>query len=159
MDTGEAGAAAMTTSISVLSVSADVAVLLVLAAAVAMPRMSSLARAVVATSAFACAWVVTAVFVAMRTPSWATLLGGAVIATSIVVTSATLHLWAREDDGGDRGPRQQGDHGGGGPWRRRPDPPHGGRGSEPSWWPEFEHQLAGYVAGREREKRPQRSHR
>src|SRR6476619_7305790 len=136
----------MTTSISLLIVFADVTILVALAGAVASPRVSSLARAVIATFAFACAWLMAAVLDAIHAPGWTIFLGGALIAANIVAIGATLHLWAREGDGGDGGPRQPGDHGGDGRWRRWPDaPPSGGGGSGPTWWPEFEQQLAAYV--------------
>jgi hypothetical protein len=137
----------MTSWIGLLSVFADVAILLVLAAAVASPRVSSLARPVIATLAFACAWLATAVFDAMRAPGWTIVLGGAVIVVSIVLITASLHMWTQETDGSESGPGHRCDHGGGGPGRRRPDAPrHGGGGSDPSWWPEFDRQLALYVA-------------
>jgi hypothetical protein len=82
----------MTASIDLLSVFADVVILLALAAALASPRRSQLARPLIATSAFACAWLLTAVFAAMRVSGWTTFVGGAVIAVSIVVITATLHV-------------------------------------------------------------------
>ena len=139
----------MTSSIGLLSVFADVVILLALAAAVSSPRVSSLARPMIATFAFACAWLITA-FDALRAPGWTVSLGVAVIVVSIGLITATLHIWTQEVDGGaGAGPRP--DEGGGGPGRRRPDAPqHGGGGSNPSWWPEFERQLALYVAKREK---------
>jgi hypothetical protein len=80
-------------------------------------------------------------------------LGAAVIVVSIVVITATLHLWTQEGDGGDVGPGRRGAHGGGGPRRRRPDAPPPGGGGAPAWWPDFERQLAVYVAERESEER------
>ena len=143
----------MTSVLGPVSAFADVVILLALAAAVASPRPSQLARPVIATCAFACAWLMTGVFDAVRAPDWTIFLGGAVIVVSIVVIAATLHLWTQGGDGADSGPGHGGDHGGGGP-RRRPDaPPHRGGGSDPSWWPEFDRQLASYVAEREREQR------
>lgn len=138
----------------VMSVSAYVAVLLALAAAVASPRLSPLARPLIATLAFACAWLAAAGSDAIRAPGWTTLLGGAVIVVSIVVVTATLHLWTQRGDGGDIGPEHRDARGGGGPPRRRPDAPHpGGGDGAPSWWAEFERQFAIYVAAREREQR------
>jgi len=137
-----------------LSVSAYVAVLLALATAVASPRLSQPARPVVATLAFACAWLAAAGSDAIRTPEWTTLLGGAMIVVSIVVVTATLHLWTQRGEGGDIGPGHQGAQGGGGPPRRRPDAPHpGGEDGAPRWWPEFERQFGVHVAAREREQR------
>jgi hypothetical protein len=80
-------------------------------------------------------------------------MGGGVIVVSIFVVIATLHLWTQADDGGETQPEHRGDEGGGGPRRHRPDAPqHGGGGSDSSWWPDFERQLALYVAERERAK-------
>lgn len=146
-------ATAMTSSIGPLSVFADVAVLLALAAAIANPSVSPPARPVIATFAFAFAWLVTAVLDTTRAPDWAIFLGGAVIVVSIAVITVTLHRWTLGGDDGDSEPGHQGGPGGGGPRRRRPDAPqHGGDGGVPSWWPEFEREFALYVAEREREK-------
>jgi hypothetical protein len=150
----EAGAAAMTASIGLLGLFAELAILAALAAAVVSPRLSLLARALVATLAFACAWLLSAVLAALRAPVWATAMGCALIVISIVVITVTIHLWAQAGVGGEHGRGQQDDEGKGGPRRRRPDAPQpGGGGTEPSWWPEFERQLAFYVAEGEREKR------
>ena len=140
----------MTSPIGLFSVFADVVLLLVLAAAVASARLSSLARPVIAMVAFACAWLATAVVDVMRAPGWTLFLGGAVIVVSIILIVATLHIWAHDSDDGDDGSGPRGDHGGGGPGRRWPDAPrHGPTGTDPTWWPEFERQLALYVAERE----------
>jgi hypothetical protein len=134
-----------------LSVSADVVIVVALAAAVASPKVSRLALLVIATFAFACAWLLAAGFEATRAPGWAMLLGGAVIVLSIVAITAALHLWTQAGDGGQAGPGDRDAHGGGGPRRRRPDSPCPGGGDvAPSWWPDFERQLASYVADRER---------
>jgi hypothetical protein len=79
---------------------ANVVVLLALAAAIARRRASQLARVVIATFAFTFAWLLTAAFDATRGPDWAMVTGGAVIAVSIVVVIATLHLWTQAADGG-----------------------------------------------------------
>jgi hypothetical protein len=145
----------MTSSIGLLAVFVHVAILLTLVLAVASPRASHLARLLIATFAFACAWLVTAVVGAMRAPGWTIFLGGGVIVASIAAIIVTLHLWTQEGEGGDSGPRHRGDHGGGGPGRRRPDAPQkGGGGSDPSWWPEFEHQLVLYLAEGEGKQQP-----
>jgi hypothetical protein len=142
----------MTSSIGLLVVFADVVISLALVVAVASPSVSQLARPVIATFALACAWLLTAVFDALRAPGWTMFMSGAVIVVGIVVITVTVHLWAQGGVGGESGPGQRGDHGGGGPRRRRPDAPQqGGGGSDPSWWPEFERQFAFCVAERERE--------
>jgi hypothetical protein len=145
----------MTSSVSLLAVFADVVIMLALVAALASPAVSELARPLIAMFAFACAWLLTAGFDALRAPGWTMFMGGAVIVVSLVVIIVTVHRWTQGGDGGDSGPGRRGDeHGGSGPRRCRPDTPQrGGGGSDPSWWPEFERQLAFYVAEREREKR------
>ena len=112
-------------------------------------------RLMIATFAFVCAWLVTAVLEAMRAPDWTLFMGGAVILVSIVTLVAALHLWTQAGDAGEPEPERRSDEGGGGPRRQGPDAPQpGGGGSDPSWWPEFERRLALYVAERERENRP-----
>jgi hypothetical protein len=144
----------MTSSTDLLSVFADVVILLALVAALASPRVSQLARVVIATFAFMCAWLITAVFAAMGVPTWTMLAGGTVMVVSILVATATLHLWTHGADEGDSGPGHRGAGGGGGPRRRQPDAPHGGGGDgAPSWWPEFERQLALHVAEHQEENR------
>src|SRR5581483_3984417 len=76
-----------------LSASADVVILVALAALAVSRKVSPLARLVVATFAFACAWLVAAGFEAAQAPGWTMLLGGAVVGVSIVVITATLHVW------------------------------------------------------------------
>ena len=83
----------MTSSISVLAAFADGVILLALVAAAASPRVSPLARPLIASFALACAWALTAVFDALRAPGWTMLMGGAVIAVSIMVITVTIHLW------------------------------------------------------------------
>ena len=140
----------MTSWIDVLSVFADVVILAILAAVVASPKVSPLARPVVGSLAFACAWLATAVSDALRAPGWTIFLGVAVVVVSIVLITVTLNMWTQETDGSASGPGSHGDHGGGGLGWRRPDAPqHGGGGSDPSSWAEFERQLAVYVAERE----------
>lgn len=132
----------MTPWTDLLSASADGVILIALAAAVASRKLPPLARPVIATLGFACAWLLAAGFDALGVRGWALFLGGAVIAVSVVVITVTLHLWAVEDDGGV------------GPRRRSLDAPQpGGDGGAPSWWPDFERQFGLYVAERESETR------
>lgn len=140
----------MTSWIGLLSVIVDIVILVALAVAVASRRLSQIARPVIATFAFVCAWLLVAGVDAMGVRGWTIFLGAAVIVVSIAVMTATLHLWAQGGDGGDLGPGHRGAQGGGGPRRRRPDTPQHGGGDAPSWWPDFERQLADYVAERER---------
>lgn len=109
----------MTSWLGLLSVFADVVILLALAVAAASRKVSRLARLVIATVAFACAWIVAVGFDAIRVRGWTLVLSGAVIVLSIGVIIATLHRWTQ---GGD---------------------------DAPSWWPDFERQFADYVADRE----------
>jgi hypothetical protein len=141
----------VTTPVGLLSVFADVAILVALAAAIASPKASQLARPVIATGAFGAAWLTAALSDLMRAPGWVVFLGGLVIVVSIFVVTVTVHAWAQEGAGGSRGPGDRGERGGGGPRRRPPDAPQPpGGGDAPEWWPEFERQLALYVAERER---------
>ena len=138
----------MTTSVGLLAVLADVVIMLALVEALRSRAVSDLARPLIALCALACAWLLTAVCDALRAPGWTMFMGGAVIVVSIVVTTVTVHRWTQGGDGEESGPGQRGDeHGGGGPRRRQPDAPQDGGGdSDPSWWPEFERELAAYGA-------------
>jgi hypothetical protein len=143
------------TSLIGLSAVFNVLVLVVLAAAVARPRLSPLARLMIATFAFAWTWLVNAAFDATQPPAWTIVMGGAVIVVSVVVVLATLHLWTQAGDDGETKPEHRDDEGDGGPRRHRPDAPEPpGGGSDPSWWPEFERRLASYAAERERNRHP-----
>lgn len=142
----------MTSSIGLSAGFAYVVVVLVLAGAIAYRRLSQLARLMIATFVFACAWLITAALDAIRAPDWMMGVGGVVVVLSIVAVFATLHLWTQADGNGEPHPGYGGDDGGGGLRHRQPDLPQpGGGGKDPSWWPEFERRLALYVAERERE--------
>lgn len=144
----------MTSWVGLSAAVGNVVVLLGLAAAAASPRLSRHARLIISTFAFACAWLMTAAFDAMRAPDWTLFMGGTVITVSIVVAMATLHLWTQASDMGETRPPRRGDEGGGGPRRNWPDAPQpGGGDSDPSWWPEFERRLSLYVAERQGENR------
>lgn len=140
----------MTSWLGLSSVFADAVILVVLAAAIAKRNMPRIARPVIATLAFVCAWLIAAGFDAMGVRGWAMFLSAAVIVVSLAAITATLHFWALGDEGGDAGPGPRGAHGGGGPRRRRPDAPQPGGGGAPSWWPDFERQFEAYVAEHER---------
>lgn len=113
--------------------------------------MSDLARLIIASFAFLCAWLSTAAAEALRSPDWATIVGGALIVVSVAAVVKTLHRWTQAGDRCETEPG--GDDGEGGPRCHWPDgPPPGGGGSAPSWWPEFEHRLASYIAERERDR-------
>jgi hypothetical protein len=144
----------MTSWIGLVAVCGNIVVLVTLVAAVVRPRGSRLARLVMATFAFTVAWLLTAVCDATGTPAWTMFMGGAVLVMSIGVVTASLHLWTKAGDEGEIQSERRGDEDGGGAQLYWPDaPPHGGGGSDLSWWPEFEHRLAEYVGESERERR------
>lgn len=145
----------MTSPVGLSAAFVNAIVLVGLAAAVVSPRLSRLTRLMISAFAFVCAWLITAVFDAMRAPDWTVAMGGVVIVVSIVVVIATLHRWTQACDSDEIQPERRGDEGGGGPRRDWPDAPEPGGGhSDPTWWPEFERRLSLYVAERERESRP-----
>lgn len=109
--------------------------------------LTPLARALIATFAFVCAWLLSAALATLHAPRWTMFTDGAVIVTSIIGISVGLHFWTQADEGGESDDGQGGERRGG-PRRPRPDAPPGG-GGDPSWWDEFERQLAFYVAQRE----------
>jgi hypothetical protein len=140
----------MTSWLGLSSVFANAVIVLALAAAIANRNVSSLARPVIATFAFLCAWLLAAGLYAIGLRGGTIFLSVAVIVASLAVITATLHLWTQGAEGGDAGPGPRGAHGGGGPHRRRPDAPQHDGGGAPSWWPDFEREFEAYVAERER---------
>lgn len=84
--------------LGLLSAFADVVILVALAVAMAHRRVSQFARLVIATCAFACAWLLAAGFDALGDRGWTMFLGAAVIVASIGVITATLHRWTQGDD-------------------------------------------------------------
>jgi hypothetical protein len=157
--TGGVAAAVTSWIVGLLGSIADLTVLLALVAAVASPRLRPVARPLIATFAFTCAWLLTAALDVLRAPGWTTGLGCVIVALSVFVITVTLHRWTQEGAGGESRSGLQGDEGGDGPRCRRPDGPlPGGGGSEPSWWPEFERQLALYVADGKSVKRKRARH-
>src|SRR5690348_5771244 len=117
------GAGDIVVNIVPLSLFYDVLILCALGAALASPRMSTLARPVVATFAFLCAWLATAAFDAMRAPLWTIFLGVALMVVGLVVIAITLHAWTQQNDDGEGG---AGDDGPGGPGWAPPVSPRGG---------------------------------
>jgi hypothetical protein len=142
----------MTSWVGLSSVFADAVILVVLAAAIANRNVSRLARPVIATFGFVCAWLIAAGFDAMGVRGWAIFLSAAVIVVSLAAVTATLHFWTLGGEGGGAGPGPRGAHGGGGPRRRRPDEPQPGGGDAPRWWSEFERQFEAYVVERQHER-------
>lgn len=122
--------------------------------AIPSPTVSRLGRLVIAISAFLCVSLITTTLTALRASDWTIFTGGAMVVLSIAVVIATLHLWTESGDGPPAGSEHGSDEGEGGPRRHRPDAPQPGGGeNDPTWWPEFERQLAFYLAEREREER------
>ena len=150
----------MTNSLGLSGVFGDVVIVSVLVVTVGSPRVSQVARPLIAALAFVSAWLLTAVLDALRAPAWTMFTGCAVIVLMVGMIVVTVHCWTLGGEGEEGLAGQQGDQGGGGPRRRRPDTPqHGGGGSHPSWWPEFERQFAAYVAEREKETAHQQAAR
>ena len=80
----------MTFSIGLAAAFVNVVVLMMLAAASVSPRVSQVARLVIAILAFAFAWLTTVAFYATRSPDWTTLIAGAVIVVSMRWTATPL---------------------------------------------------------------------
>src|SRR5947209_3547441 len=132
----------MATSVGVGGLLADVVILLALLVAVTRPRVAQVTRPLIATFAFACAWVVTVACDALRAPSWTLVIGAAVLVAITGVIIITVHLWTLEPHDDENPPAPSDEDGGGGPGHRRPDPPRqGDGGTDPHWWPEFERQF------------------
>ena len=88
----------MTSWLGLLSVLADVVILVALAIAMANRKLSPLARPVIATFAFACAWLLAAGSDAMGDRGWTIFLAAAVIVVSLAVITTTLHRWTQCGD-------------------------------------------------------------
>lgn len=107
------------------------------------------ARVPLALSAFGGAWGLSFLMLKLHYPPWAIWPGAAAVFISIVLLVPVAQM-SSSDDAGNGG--EESDDGGGG--TRPPDrPTDGGGPAEPSWWPEFEQDLAGYLAERERAER------
>jgi hypothetical protein len=104
------------------------------------------ARMPLALTAFASAWALCCMMVRLRFPGWALLPGAGAVFVSIILLVPVAQMSLFNDTGS--GGEESGEGGGG---TRPPDrPTDGGGPAEPSWWPEFEQDLAGYLAERER---------
>ena len=125
----------------------DAVVMVALWALVVAKRVPRIARLPLALMSFGCAWMLCFMSTRSHLAKW-TWLGGIVailISLTLLIVAAQLSL--PSDSGG-------GEDGEGGLPRRAPDPPtDGGDPAEPSWWPEFEHDLARYSAERDRRER------
>lgn len=110
------------------------------------------ARLPLALTAFASAWSTCFVLLKTQAPHWTILPGAALVLGGIVVVVVAGQTSLPHDAGDDGS--DDGGTGGGGPGRRPPDRPTGGGDpAEPSWWPQFERDLARYVAQREHDER------
>lgn len=106
------------------------------------------ARMPSALTAFASAWALCCELLWLHFPRWAGLAGTAAVLISMILLVAVAQMSLFNDTG------SGGEESGGGGGMRPPDRPSDGDGpAEPSWWPEFEHDLASYVAERERGER------
>lgn len=95
------------------------------------------------------AWIL--VFV-LHAPLDMLILTGVVFGISSVVMGIAIHLATVEPDDGQRG-------GGGGAPTVSPEGPSGGEDDDLAWWPEFQRDVAAYVADQDREhEREDREH-
>lgn len=112
---------------------------------VVVKRVPRAARLPLALMSFGTAWVLSFMLTRLHFAKWTWLGGSVAIVISIVLLIVAAQLTLPSDSGG------TGEDGEGGSRLRPPDPPHdGGAPAEPSWWPEFEQDLARYSAERER---------
>lgn len=109
--------------------------------------MSRITRPLAAALSLVMLWFLAMVLETLRVPVWALLMLGGLLLVNVLVLLASIHQATRESDG------QDGD---GGLRRHRPEAPDSGGGGEPSWWPEFEGELARYLAEHEQDERPER---
>lgn len=125
----------------------DALVMVALWIAVVVRRIPRPARLPLALMSFGSAWVLCFMLARLHFAKWTWLGGSVAILISIVLLIVAAQLSLPSDSGGGGG----GEDGEGGSKLRPPDPPHdGGAPAEPSWWPEFEHDLARYAAERDR---------
>jgi hypothetical protein len=112
--------------------------LLLVAAAGWVPRQ---ARFPLAIMSFASAWTLAFMMAESRPASWRGVASTLAIVVSLVLLIAVgQQAMPSDGEGGDSDSD-------GGPGRRPPDRPNDGGGpADPSWWPEFERELARYVA-------------
>lgn len=132
---------------SAVAALADAVVMVALWALVLVRRVPRVARLPLAMLSFGSAWMLCFTSTRSHFPKW-TWLGSVVailISLTLLIVAAQMSL--PSDSGG-------GEEGDGGLPRPEPDPPtDGGDPAEPSWWPEFQHDLARYVAERDRRER------
>lgn len=138
----------MSSPVIAAGVAADLVVVIAVVLTLTRKAFSAPKRAVLLTLALLCAWFMSMVLETLRAPVWLLLMTGAVIVLNVIALAATVHLATSYRPGDNPG----GGHDGRG--RPRPeDPGRDGGGGEPSWWPEFERQFAGYVSEAERPRR------
>lgn len=116
-------------------------------ASVISGRSAGTVRIALALAAFASAWALCFLLARLHAPTWAGLCGGASVVVSLfaVIAAAQLSLPNGRGSGPD-------DAGGGGGNRPPPDrPPDGDGPADPSWWPQFERDLARYLAEQPRQ--------
>jgi hypothetical protein len=119
-------------------------VLLWIALRVSVPPV---ARPLVACSGLSGAWGTWVLVIVVHGSVWMMALAGSVFALSSVAMGVAIHLATYEEE-------DRHDGGAGGSPSLRPEAPSGGGDNEPLWWPEFERQVAAYVARHDRERQP-----
>jgi hypothetical protein len=133
--------------LTVLCVVAVEALNLVLLWIALRASISRVARPLVAGAGLSGAWGAWVLVIVMHGPVLMMALTGSVFALSSVAMGVAIHLATFEEE-------DRHDGGAGGAPNLSPQAPDGGGNDEPPWWPEFERQLAAYVARRDRERQP-----
>jgi hypothetical protein len=108
--------------------------------------MSQLTRPLVAALSLLVLWVLAMVLETLRVPVWVLVVNGALLLVNVIVLTASIHQVMREQGRGD---------GDGGVRPHRRDVRDSGGGGGISWWPEFERELAQYLAEQQRDDREQ----
>lgn len=141
----------MNGSLATLAAIVTALVTVALWATVVVGRVPRATRMPLALCSFISAWGLCFLLIKLHFPGWTWFAATLAVITSIVVLIAAAQFSLPRDAG--EGSGDEGD--GGSPLRRPPEPPTDGGGpADPSWWPEFERDLALYMAERERGKRP-----
>lgn len=104
--------------------------------------MSQITRPLVAALSLAGLWFLAMVLETLAVPVWVLVINGGLLLANVIVLTGLIHQATRERD------RPDGD---GGLPPDRPDVPDPGGGTEPSWWPELERELAQYLAEHEQD--------
>lgn len=139
----------MSGSATSLAAAGDAALMLTLWVVVVARLGPPAVRWALALLSFGSAWTLCFLLSTLHAAAWMTFSSAAAMLTSIILLGAAAQTCFPRDGGGGGG-----EDGDGGLGRRPPDRPlDGGGPSGPSWWPEFERDLARYTAERERPRR------